>query len=70
MTSKDHPRFAWPAGADPDELASRLRAAHDDFMVRDLAADPLGEGMQERHGAVRREVMAVSYTHLTLPTKA
>jgi len=57
VSSKDHPRFAWPAGADPDELASRLRAAHDDFMVRDLAADPLGEVMQERHGAVRREVM-------------
>lgn len=57
MTSKDHARVAWPAGADPDELASRLRAAHDDFMVRDLAADPLGEAMHERHGAVRREVM-------------
>ncbi|HEX7805391.1 MAG TPA: GAF domain-containing protein [Cellulomonas sp.] len=57
MSRRDRARVAWPAGADPDELASRLRAAHEDFMVRDLAADPLGEVIQERHRAVRPEVM-------------
>lgn len=56
MSTTTSPWVAWPVGADPAELASRLHVAHEQFMTGD-APEASGPAVRGKVASVRRVVL-------------